>query len=285
MPVFGYVPSRRLGRSLGVNNVEAKRCSYSCVYCQLGRTDKLTIKRTAFYDPDELVREVRERLERVGEVDYVTFVASGEPTLDANLGRELEMLEDVRTAVITNASLLFMPDVREDLIHADLVSLKIDAVSEDVWRAVNRPHPQLKLDRILSGVLEFSDDFAGRLITETMLIEGYNLHDVAAIAEFLGELRPDIAYIAVPTRPTAEKVRGAGIEAIMRARRLFECYTKCELLVEEERGEFAVESVEELKKVAAVHPVREDVVGELENDDFEVLIFEGKKYYRVRRTR
>lgn len=139
MHVFGPVPSRRLGRSLGVNNIPFKHCSYSCIYCQLGWTDKLTIERRKFFDRQLIFEEVRRRLEETGEVDYITFVPDGEPTLDVNLGSEIELLKGLgRVAVITNSSLLFREDVRADLLKADLVSLKIDAAEENACQPTSQ---------------------------------------------------------------------------------------------------------------------------------------------------
>ena len=136
MFAFGPVPSRRLGRSLGINNIPPKTCSYSCVYCQLGRTSQLIANRQAFYKPKEIFKEVRrkvdEAISRNEKIDYLTFVPDGEPTLDINLGEEISLLRQIGIpiAVLTNASLLWREDVREDLLKADLVSLKVDSVNQ-----------------------------------------------------------------------------------------------------------------------------------------------------------
>jgi len=136
MIVFGPVPSRRLGQSLGINNIPPKICTYSCVYCQLGRTAKMQVKRKEFYRPEKLANDVEARIEilrgKEEPVDYLTFVPDGEPTLDVNMDREIELLKHVgvKVAVITNASLIWDADVRETLSKADWVSLKVDAVSE-----------------------------------------------------------------------------------------------------------------------------------------------------------
>ncbi|RLF19159.1 MAG: radical SAM protein, partial [Thermoprotei archaeon] len=167
--VFGPVKSRRLGSSLGVNNIPYKFCTYSCVYCQLGATRSLTTQRRSFYKPEEIVRQVEEFLRKAQvKVDYVSFVPDGEPTLDVNLKIEIEMLKErvgKPIAVLTNSSLLWMEDVRSSLYEADFVSIKVDSVSEDVWRRVNRPHSSLKLERILEGILEFSRSYRGKLVT------------------------------------------------------------------------------------------------------------------------
>jgi len=207
--VFGPVPSRRLGKSLGINNVFPKYCTYSCIYCQAGETTNLTIRRIKFYDPEVLVNTVAKMLERVGDVDYVTFVPNGEPTLDINLGKEIRMLKDVvnaKIAVITNASLLHRQDVRRELSSADLVSIKVDSSTEPVYRILNRPHPKLSLKTVLEGLLAFSKEFHGDLITETMLVRGINdtIEDAAGLREILRSIEPRMAYVMLPVRPPSE---------------------------------------------------------------------------------
>jgi len=177
MLAFGPVPSRRLGRSLGINNIPPKTCSYSCIYCQLGRTTQHIIKRKSFYKPAEIFREVKRKvnkaISRNEKIDYLTFVPDGEPTLDVNLGREISLLRQIGipVAVLTNSSLIWREDVKEDLLKANLVSLKIDAATEALWRKINRPCKGLSLDRILDGIADFAEAFKGTLITETMLID------------------------------------------------------------------------------------------------------------------
>lgn len=291
MRVFGPVPSRRLGKSLGVNNIPFKHCSYSCVYCQLGRTDRPTIKRKKFFDPHLIFREVKEKIEKV-EIDYISFVPDGEPTLDVNLGVEIEMLKNLgKVAMITNSSLLSREDVRLDLSKADLVSLKVDAVEEDLWRKINRPHNSLSLEKILNGMLKFAENYEGILITETMLIKDYTTSEsVERIAEFLEKLEPHKAYLAIPTRPPAEKMKGVSLDFVMKAKKIFDRHVESELLIEPESGEFAVSSKEDVLSIASVHPLREDVleryltklnleIKDLANE-LEEIEFNGVKYYR-----
>ena len=162
---FGPVPSRRLGRSLGINNIPPKICTYSCVYCQVGKTVEKQVKRSHFYDPEEIYRDVRKKVEEAqkrGEsIDYLTFVPDGEPTLDVNLARTIELLKPLgfKIAVITNGSLIWREDVRADLAKADWVSFKIDSTSEKTWRRINRPQRSMRLPAILSGMLEFADTY------------------------------------------------------------------------------------------------------------------------------
>jgi wyosine [tRNA(Phe)-imidazoG37] synthetase (radical SAM superfamily) len=180
---FGPVPSRRLGRSLGINNIPPKTCSYSCVYCQVGKTTNITVDRQVFYKPEDLSiavrRKVHEATVRNERIDYLTFVSDGEPTLDLNLSKGLSSLKQVGLpiAVITNDSLLWWDDVKEDLQKADFVSLKVDAVSEDLWRKVNRPHKDLRLNVVLESIREFAEEFRGTVVSETMLIGNIDYGD------------------------------------------------------------------------------------------------------------
>ncbi len=272
MLAYGPVPSRRLGRSLGINHVPPKVCTYSCVYCQLGRTNSMRCERHEFYPPEEIVREVRDQVNKTWErgecIDYLTFVPDGEPTLDANLGEEIRLLKPlgVRTAVLSNASLMWREDVREDLLDADWVSLKVDAVTEETWRKVDRPHGKLNIDDVLEGMLEFAEVFEGELATETMLVKGLNdgVEEAARVADFLGELNPDKAYLAIPTRPPAEPwVELPDEEAINRAYQIFaDGLGHVEYLIGYEGNAFASTGriEEDLLSITSVHPMREDGV-------------------------
>jgi len=225
-PCFGPVPSRRLGQSLGVNNIPPKICTYACVYCQLGRTPRMQLTRQAFFRPEATAKVVLRRLEecdRAGvRVDYLSVVPDGEPTLDANLGELLMKLHELGppVAVITNGSLLDRSDVRSELALADWVSVKVDAVRETTWRSVDRPHGKLRLEPILEGLRTFADSFSNVLVTESMLVAGVNdgEDDLEALTEFLAEVRPTVAYLGVPTRPPAEWwVRSAASADVVRA--------------------------------------------------------------------
>ena len=297
MSAFGPVPSRRLGRSLGINNIPAKICSYSCIYCQLGRTSKISIERRTFYAPEKLFKVVKNKVEKSKSrnegIDYLTFVPDGEPTLDENLGIEIEMLKEIGIpiAILTNASLLWRDDVKDDLLKADLVSLKVDAVNEDIWRGINRPHRSLRINEILDGIIGFSKEFEGRLITETMLVDGYvdNLED---IADFLSKLRPCKAYIAIPTRPPAENwVKPASEGIVNRAFNIFSKSLgedKVEYLIGYEGSSFALtgDVEEDLLSIMSVHPMREDGVGEVlrkANADWSIIdkMLNEKKIIRL----
>jgi wyosine [tRNA(Phe)-imidazoG37] synthetase (radical SAM superfamily) len=270
--VFGPVPSRRLGRSLGINNVPPKTCSYACVYCQLGRTTRMESERTVFHEPEAVRRSVLERLDhvhRAGEsIDYLTFVPDGEPTLDLRLGEEIALLKPLGkpVAVITNASLLARPDVRDELAHADWVSVKVDAVSEDTWHRLNRPHRDLDLDEIRNGLLQFAKTFGGRLVTETMLVRDVDddIEQVKQVAAFVGRLNPSVAYIAAPTRPPAEKwAEAPAPSALVEAYEAFAAHAdRVELLTGYEGNEFTSSGSAErsLLEITSVHPMRAEAV-------------------------
>ena len=274
MIAFGPVPSRRLGRSLGVNNIPPKHCTYSCVYCQLGRTSRMELERRAFYEPQEILRAVQDKMAKtkgVGEpIDYLALVPDGEPTLDVHLGREIELLQQLGPpiAVISNASLIWREDVREDLLQADWVSLKVDSVDEAVWRRVDRPHGSLALSSILEGSMAFAEEYRGELVTETMLVAGVNDGEehLAAAASFLARLQPAVAYLSIPTRPPAEEwVRAPDEAALNRAYQILSGQVgQVEYLVGYEGNAFAFtgDVEEDLLAITAVHPMREDAVSD-----------------------
>jgi len=272
MRAFGPIPSRRLGHSLGINNIPPKFCTYSCVYCQIGRTEQLHCERQAFYRADDLAREVKEKVNEVKKreatIDYLSFVPDGEPTLDINLGKNIELIRplDIKIAVITNGSLLNLKDVREDLKKADLISLKIDAVTRETWLRTNRPHNSLDLKAILEGMLEFKAIFKGRIVTETMLLKGMNdSHDeIKKIADFLTLLKPVRSYISIPTRPTAVKgILPASDQVLNMAYQVFkEHLTNVEYLIGYEGNDFGFSGniEEDLLAITSVHPMREEAV-------------------------
>jgi len=234
----------------------------------------MQVERGAFYEPGEVLQAVQDKVEKAREVgepiDYLTFVPDGEPTLDVHLGREIELLRSlgIRIAVITNGSLLWHEDVREELMKADWVSLKVDATREDAWRRIDRPHGSLQLASILDGMLEFAKVFRGELVTETMLVEGVNDGDdlIREVAGFLARLGPAGAYLSIPTRPPAEEwVRPPGERAINRAYQILsKSVNQVEYLIGYEGNAFAFTGnvEEDLLSITSVHPMREEAVGE-----------------------
>ncbi len=306
MIAFGPVPSRRLGRSLGINNIPPKICSYSCVYCQLGRTLNREVERRVFYSPEQIFEAVREKAEKTrqkGEtIDYLTFVPDGEPSLDLQLGESIDLLHDMgfRIAVITNASLMGRRDVRQDLLKADWVSLKVDSTIYRIWIETNRPVPSLGLKEIMEGMQSFSREFSGELITETMLVREMNQGEdnLAAVAEFLNRLQPARSYLSIPTRPPAERRALPPTERFVN--RAYQLFSKkldhVEYLIGYEGDAFAStgQVEEDLLSITAVHPMRKKAVQSFlrraGSDDSVIdelvkrklileTVFEGEKFY------
>lgn len=269
----------------------------------------MQVARDSFYKAEAIAQKVRDRIQQVrqeGEaVDYLTFVPDGEPTLDINLGREIELLKplDIKIAVITNASLMWREDVRQDLREVDWVSLKVDAVSKEVWRRINRPQKSLKLEAVLEGMLEFASTFQGELTTETMLIESINDNDeeIERIADFLAELKPNKEYLAIPTRPPAIKTIRAASEQVINV--AYQTFSKrldnVEYLIGYEGNAFASTGKveDDLLSITSVHPMRKEAVMEfLRKADAEWAVVEklirdgavielkyrGKKFYMRR---
>ncbi len=223
--VFGPVPSRRLGQSLGIDPIPFKTCNWNCVYCQLGRTTPLTNSRRNFSPPEAIVAEVKEALEshKAGEIDWVTFVGSGEPTLHASIGwmiRQVKGMTSIPVAVITNGSLLHLPEVREELITADAVLPTLDAGNQKLYRTINRPHPSLDFKSLVDGLIAFRRAYTGRLWLEVMLVQGLNGTEKALgeLATLLQRISPDEVHINLPVRPPAEPwVKPPDEEGLMRA--------------------------------------------------------------------
>jgi wyosine [tRNA(Phe)-imidazoG37] synthetase (radical SAM superfamily) len=272
---FGPVPSRRLGMSLGINNIPPKFCSYSCIYCQIGNTDTITTKRSRFYDTESIVNEVKRRIEKTtlsgSKIDFLTFVPDGEPTLDYLLGDEIRLLKNtgLKIAVITNSSLLWDPEVRKDLVQADWVSIKVDAVDPGIWRRINRPSPNINLEKIINGIKDFILEFDGFLATETMLVSGVNDTNKALeeTSNFLKSLEPDTVYISIPTRPPAVGwVKSPTEETVNQAYQIFsKKLQRVELLTGYEGNLFAYTGnvVDDILRVVSVHPMREEAIKEM----------------------
>jgi len=294
MITFGPVPSRRLGRSLGINNIPPKICTYSCIYCQLGKTSNMKIQPQVFYPPSKIFKEVQKKVEKSREkgelIDYLTFVPDGEPTLDINLGQEIKLIKSlgIKIAVITNSSLIDKKIVQENLTKADLISFKIDSVEEEIWRKVDRPNRNLSLKDILNSMLKFKEIFKGKIITETMLVKDINDNNqhIRKVADFLGQLKPSRAYLSIPIRPPAEnRVQSPSEEVINQDYHIFkEKVDQVECLIGYEGNAFAFtgEVEEDILSITSVHPMREDAMKDFlrrANSDWlliERLIKQGK---------
>jgi wyosine [tRNA(Phe)-imidazoG37] synthetase (radical SAM superfamily) len=294
MLTFGPVPSRRLGRSLGINNIPPKICTYSCIYCQLGKTSKMKIQPQVFYSPYLILKEVQNKVKKSKEkgepIDYLTFVPDGEPTLDINLGQEIKLIKSlgIKIAVISNSSLIDQKQVRKNLKEADLVSLKVDSVEEKIWRKVDRPNRNLSLKDILNSMLKFKENFKGEIITETMLVQDINddSQHLKKVANFLAELKPNRAYLSVPIRPPADSwVQSPSEGVVNQSYHIFkEKLDQVECLIGYEGNAFAFtgEVEEDILSITSVHPMREDALKDFlgrANSDWSVierLIKQGK---------
>ncbi len=313
----GPVPSRRLGRILGINNIPPKTCNYSCRYCQLGRTSVRQLDRCEYYKPTEIVLSVQDRLaellERNEPVDYLMFFSEGEPTLDQNLGGEIIGLRSlgVPLAVITNASLVTREDVRGDLGWADLVSLKVDAVDPRIWRTINRPHRDLDHHQILTGAEIFARRYHGTLVIETMLVKNVNDDEehVKELAAYLESLSPSKVYLTVPIRPPACRgVHPPDEHSVIRAYQIL-CsrLPEVECMLGDGSGSCVStgDVVTDLLGIAAIRPLRKDTLteflirydapwdtvtdliraGELAKVKYEGEVFYLRKLKKVRRSR
>ncbi len=208
--VFGPVPSRRLGRSLGIDPIPMKQCNWNCVYCQLGSSSTLTNERRDYFPPEEIITEVQTVLASYGpdQIDWLTFVGSGEPTLHASLGwmiGEVKSFAGIPIAIITNGSLLYLPEVRRDLLAADAVLPTLDAGSERLYQRIARPARELTFAKLVDGMIAFRREFTGQLWIEVMLIRGLNDSTAALsdLAEVISRIQPDQVHINLPVRPPA----------------------------------------------------------------------------------
>jgi len=265
--VFGPIPSRRLGQSLGTDPIPLKTCNWNCVYCQLGRSTPLVNERKNYYVPEAILAEVQTALaaHRPGDIDWITFVGSGEPTLHASLGlliRQVKTLTDLPVAVITNGSLLYLPEVRQELSAADAVLPTLDAGNAQLYRKINRPWPRLTFERLLEGLTAFRQVYHGKLWVEVMLVKGLNDTEDAlrGITTALRSIQPDQVHIVLPIRPPAEPwVEPPDEAGLMRAVAILGDVAQ---IVHPAEGDFDLSGcdtvVDAIVGIITRHPMRED---------------------------
>jgi len=210
--IFGPVPSRRLGRSLGIDLIPFKTCTYDCIYCQLGRTTCRTLERREWFPLDEIVAELRDRLS--SKPDYITLAGSGEPTLYARIGELIDRIRsmtDIPVAVLTNGSLLWREEIRRELLGADLVIPSLDAGDEVMFRAVNRPHPGIAFETMLDGLAAFRREYHGEYALEVFLLASHTgiREEVAKIRRCVERIRPGRVQLNTAVRPPAEDYAAA----------------------------------------------------------------------------
>jgi wyosine [tRNA(Phe)-imidazoG37] synthetase (radical SAM superfamily) len=265
--VFGPVPSRRLGQSLGIDTIPLKTCNWNCIYCQLGRTVPLTNERREYFPCEDILAEVEEALARhlPGEIDWLTFVGSGEPTLHSGLGKLIagvKAMSDLPVAVITNGALLYVPQVRVALLEADAVLPSLDAGSPRLYRQINRPHPETTFERLVNSLILFRREYRGKLWIEVMLIQDLNDSDQALddLAALLKRIQPDEIHINLPTRPPAETwVKPADESTLLKALVKFSDTAR---VIHPSDGTFELgccdNIVEAVLQIITRHPMRQD---------------------------
>lgn len=207
--VFGPVPSRRLGRSLGVDLVPHKTCPYDCVYCQLGPTNDKTINRRSYVPVDTVLDEVKQAISRGARPDYITLSGSGEPTLHQEIDKIIEGIKTITkipVAVLTNGALLWQPEVRGAISGADLVLPSLDAASPEVFKQINHPHPKITLEKVIEGLMAFRREYKGQIWLEIFLVEGINdrEEEISKLVELTRKIKPDRIQLNTVTRPPAE---------------------------------------------------------------------------------
>jgi wyosine [tRNA(Phe)-imidazoG37] synthetase (radical SAM superfamily) len=247
--VYGPVPSRRLGRSLGVDLVPFKTCSYDCVYCQLGKTSKKTIDRKEYVAIDNVLEEVERKLRFEAFPDYISLAGSGEPTLNRGIGRlihRIKRLTTVPIAVLTNGSLLWMPEVQESLLEADIVLPSLDAGDEVSFRYVNRPHKSISFETMVEGIRKFTAEFSGAVWLEVFLLGGVTgvSSAVKKIASLVNEIGPERVQLNTVSRPPAEEFAFAvNAERMQEFKKLIP--GKVELITENGLGKLAITNQQE----------------------------------------
>jgi wyosine [tRNA(Phe)-imidazoG37] synthetase (radical SAM superfamily) len=203
--IFGPVLSKRLGRSLGIDVVPFKTCTYDCIYCQLGKTTDKTIERKEYVPLNDVIEELKNNLD--SNPDFITISGSGEPTLYSRLGdliNEIKKLTKIPVVVITNGSLLWMKNVRDDLLSADIVIPSLDAYDEKSFEEINRPHKSIKFLEMLNGLIQFKKEYKGKIWLEVFLVDRGDKQEeeVKKIAKICREIRPDKVQLNTATRPT-----------------------------------------------------------------------------------
>lgn len=264
--VFGPVPSRRLGQSLGIDPVPLKTCNWNCVYCQLGRSKPLVNVRREYYPREAIMAEVKQALaaHQPGQIDWVTLIGSGETTLHAGIGwliEQLKALTPIPVAVITNGSLLYLPEMRSELSQADAVLPSLDAGNAGLYRQLNRPHPAITYQRLIAGLVAFRKEYHGKLWVEVMLVRGLNDTGPALIeiAKALQSIQPDEVHILQPDRPPVESwVQPTDEEGLLRARAFLGRVAK---VIHPASGSFDLSGAESMVEavigIITRHPMRE----------------------------
>ena len=274
--VYGPVPSRRLGRSLGVDPIPSKTCNYQCIYCQLGKTTNFTNERKNFFPKNEIISEIQEiSNQNALNYDYITFVGSGEPTLYKDLDDLILMAKRKShkpVCVITNGGLLYDENVRDSLMSAEIVLPSLDAGDEKSFIKINRPHPSIKYDAVIQGFIDFKNEFKGKFWVEIMLMKGINdsKKELLKIKDKIDLIKPDRIDINVPIRPPVEdwvKIPDRSVFSLLN-----EIFNEFNDINFPEMGSFGFYSADfekELLSIIERHPMRqEQIFKTFSTDDF-----------------
>ena len=205
--LFGPVPSRRLGMSLGIDLIPKKVCSLNCVYCEVGKTTKLTTDRLEYVKYDHVITELQQFMSHHSKIDYITFSGSGEPTLNNRIGDVLRFIKkeypQIKTAVLTNGSLLYDKKLRSELLNADVILPSLDAASQEVFEKIDRPNPNLKIETYIQGLIDLRKEYSGKIWLEILLLKGYNdsKEELELLKEAILKIKPDSIQLNTLDRP------------------------------------------------------------------------------------
>lgn len=205
--LFGPVPSRRLGMSLGIDLVPKKVCTLNCVYCEVGKTTKLTTDRMEYIKYDKIIDELQQFMSSKPNIDYITFSGSGEPTLNSRIGEVLAYIKmhypTTKTAILTCGALLSLPELRSELLEADVILPSLDAGSQSMFEKINRPNPNLNIDTYIKGFIDFRKEYKGQIWLEVFLLKGYNdsLEELDLLKKAILEIKPNIVQLNTLDRP------------------------------------------------------------------------------------
>ncbi len=207
--IFGPVPSRRLGYSLGIDIVDFKNCSLNCIYCQLGKTTNLTVRRREYVKIKHVISELKNILSQGKRIDYITLSGSGEPTLNSRIGvliKNIKLITSIPVAVITNATLMCRANVRRELLNADVVIPSLDAVTQRTFIKINKPYSTLKIKDIINSLVQFRRQFKGKIWLEIMLVKDINDNEseLKHFKRIIGDIRPDKIQLNTVVRPPAD---------------------------------------------------------------------------------
>ncbi len=263
--VFGIVPSRRLGQSLGISPIPKKTCNFSCVYCQLGRTTKYSHERQLFFKVDLIINELNNYLNSIdpSQYDIITIVGDGEPTLYLGLGdliKRIKKIQDKPVAVISNGSLIANPQIRKELVMADVVLLNFDSWNEQSFRRINRPLKSIEFINRYKGYIEFRKEFSGIIYLEVMLVKGINdnIESLNKIADLIRDIHPNVVFVNVPVRPPAEQwVKIPDEKIVIKAREILDA-RRMDYLPTGDFTSIESDPTKAILDIIGRHPMREE---------------------------